>query len=369
VNPLVRCDALNKCVRKGTHPNAIKVANEMNVKGEWQHTSANTAFALNDAEYFMNTSRDVNGMIQTNLHFHFPAMHVTIEQALFMREALLHMLSVDDLSPLGWADALPTQSYTTAVTTCTNIGLRVLGANKTMQCTQCRKRSRDDIACTVSKCKQGKIDLKMPFRFIGVFVDGVLHIELQDHYHANLILLLKRCSIRNFLRDPSPNWKRFDGCPQYGDIVKKSEKSGEDTVYKMKGNRAVYKDKMSYGTNDLVDVWDRDIWKIFERHIQKDFDRRHHAHLRVTAVRFSSAKKIYFINVDGVGKHWCLNLLPPADHENSTIYFQCCFTQKGICARCRCSDPSTEGRHKGMCSKYHSTYKRLSPNEVTRVFL
>ncbi len=371
-NPMVRLDALDKCVRTGSPANAIRVVDEMKVTGEWQHRSPNAIFALNDTEYFVNTSRSETGMVKTDLHVHFPAMHVTIDQALYMREALVHTLHValgDEFVSGAWCDALPTRAYATSVTTYMNSGLRMCGSNKTIPCLQCRKRSRDDLLCTVPRCKQGKVDLRMPFRLRSVFVDGIPDSELTTQYSTNNLLLLKRTSIRTFLRDSSPNWKRFDGCPQFGDILKKAGKSDDGLpVHKMKGNASTTKEKTAYGTTDLIDVSDGAIWSIFERHIQKDFDRRRHGTLRVSGVRFSPSKKVYFINVAGIGQHWCLNLLPPADHTDSTIYFQCCFAEKGICARCRCTDPSTERRHKGPCSKYHSTYKKLAPSEMARVF-
>ena len=370
-NPMVRSDVLQRCVRKGRRAGAIRCTDELSVCGPWQHLSPDATFALNDDEYFVNTSRDATGMITTDLHFHMPEMDVTIDQALYMREALIHMLSASvegRFALSGWANALPTPCYTTAVTTCTGSGLRMYGANKTVECLQCRKRSRDDdMACPVPGCKQGKVDLKNPFRLKNVFIDGAEQSDRRRHYELHLKQFVKKTAIRTFLKDPAPNWSRFDGCPQYGDIIKKAGTSGEEVLYRMTGNEAVVKVKAPLRASDLAEVSDRSIWKAFEACIRRYHRKHAYASLRVVGVRYSDAKKIYFINVAGIGQHWCLNLLPPADHTESRIYFQCS-RQQGIQQRCTCNDPSVEGRHAGVCKMFKGKTGTLSLRERTLLF-
>ncbi len=282
-----------------------------------------------------------------------------------MRESLLDKLQVEygkKFAPNGWATAIDGKVYSSGK----DGGIRVYGANKMVMCDRCRgKRVKSEEPC-INACQDGKIDEGRQYLIHSVYTDGARDDARKRIYESKTSLIVKATSIRTFYKDPTPNWKCYNGCPQIGDMLKTHVKDDGEVVHKIKTNEAKFNDdaKIKMGSSNIVDIHDPQTFKIFEKHIRVRFGRQYKT-LRVVAIK-KSDKGVYFIYVAGEGQHWCLNLKPPRDHERNTIFFQC--TKDGICQRCRCGDLVTDGRQKGLCKSFCSTLKELDGSEKAYLF-
>ena len=285
-------------------------------------------------------------------------MHVTIEQALYMREALIELLTRERgtrLAPSGWAEVIDHAVYGTGK------GLRMIFCNKTGTCGLCRGVKKSDCEACGGK---GKMDEGRMYTVDSVFKNGERALDAEQLYRRNIIFSIKQCSIRTVFSVPTMGWEVYKGCPRIGQMLDTSIKNGGEPQYKVASNRAVFKaDRAKRGR----EINDPDIFAMFEKYIRKRFVPQYQT-LRVTRVTVPEANNdVYFINVDGEGKHFCTNKVPASEHRSNTIYFQC-DKGVGICVRCYCPKPTTEGRSKCPCKKFKSTYMRLDGADHTKLF-
>lgn len=365
-NPCVFSTLYKNVLRSGILPEgSVRLSDELLRNGPWCHTST-TTFAIDDNTYFVNAMRDSHGLIEQHVRFVFPQMHVGIEEALYMRESILEALILKfgakhSLAPSGWSDVIENECYVGYK----GNGLRVYGAHHVSDCVRCKgRRLREgDLRCSALGCNQGKIDEGCPYHLHSVYVDGARNSQLESHYALKSRLTIERTSLRTIFKSPDPQWACYAGCPKFGDTLKTVVKEDGVKTYKIKGKEATFKQEAKIGCT-ATDVVDRDVFDIFERHIRTRFVRQYRQ-LRVCSVR-KSEKDVYFIDVAGEGQHWCINLLPPADHEHNKIFFQC--DRNGICVRCRCTESTVAGRNKGMCKDFKSSVKPLDTSERTRLF-
>ncbi len=359
-NPQVYKNEYKLALRTGAPPaNAVSVTDELKRIGDWSYP-ATTVFAVDESTYFVNMKRNATGLVKHGIHVVFPWCQVRIDQALYMREALVDRLIGEfgnTFAPDGWSTVVDNAVYGTGR------GLRMFGAHKTSTCAKCR--GKRDVECGIPKCKYGKIDEGRPYLLHSVFKNGERDEEMESIYRQKLSLVIKHTSIRTDLKDPIPSWTRYSGCPQFGDMLKTVVKEGNETEYKIKSKEAVFKDdKQIKCRNHTVDVVDPKVFQIFEKNIRTRFV-KNYSRLRVTGVR-KTDNGFYFITVAGEGQHWCLNKAPPGDHKSNTIYFQC--DKEGLYVRCRCPKPTVEGRSKGMCKDFKSSVKPLDISERAYLF-
>lgn len=353
----------NCCLRSGAPPpGAVSVASAAAKGATWSYSSK-TVFLLEDGVWFMNSARDEQGYLKQGMHVIFPKCQVGIEEALFMREALLNELIThfgNTFGKEGWENILDANVYKTGS------GLRMYGAHKTKTCPACsgkKKRERED-DCGIHGCKNGKIDTGRPHLLHSVYVDGARVVHLEAIYKKNLNLLLRKTSIRSIEKKRNDKWALYPGCPRFGDMLKtKTVKSG--ITHDIKSNRGMFKDdgRVKVGSR-ASEVTDPLVFEIFQQHIRNRFVKQY-SKLRVTKVQ-RGEKGIYFISVAGEGQHWCLNKVPAGDHSSNTIYFEA--TKDGICVRCRCPKQTTENRAKGVCKHFKSSLKPLHSKEVETLF-
>ena len=363
-NPLLESPEYLLGLRVGPCPDgAVSVASEVQKEYSPFQYSSMTPLSFGENRYLINCHRDKRGLIRHGLHIIFPGIDVNVEQALFMREAMVERLYVElgtALAPEGWSTAIKNSVYSTGY------GMRMYGANKVIQCPVCvgRRGSTSSEACDNFYCKGGVVDEGRPYKLHSVYVDGAPSAKHTDNFTSKPLHLIRQTSIRTIRTDPTPNWKCFNGCPQIGDMLKTTSKNGE-TIHQIKYSQAKFGDdvRVKMGTSNTVEITDPKVIAIFEKHIRQRFVRQFKS-LRVVKV-LKTDKGVYFIYVAGEGQHFCMNLKPPRDHERNTIYFQC--TKDGICQRCRCAELTTAGRQKGVCKVYCSTIKGLNGDE--RAFL
>lgn len=327
--------------------------------GPWIY-GYDTTFRVSEDSYFVNTRRDASGFIKQGFHVIFPEMCVTIEQALYMREALIEVLTVrvgTKLAPRGWSEVIDNSVYATGK------GLRMIGSSKAAPCPVC-KGIKSDVKCQT--CMHGKVDEGRPYVFYSLFQDGERNLEVEAKYRSNLSYQIKRSSIRTTMVQPTPGWALYSGCPKFGNMLETTVKEDGEKTHKITSRNAVFKTdqggvKRSRASMTLID--DPAVHAMFEQYIRKKFCKQY-KNLRV--VKVTKMDGIYFINVAGEGQHFCMNKVPASEHTSNTIYFQC--DSQGLCVRCHCPKPVTENRAKGPCKKFKSTYVSLDVKDMANLF-
>lgn len=387
-NPQVRKPELESALRTGPAPPAkstLRMSDECERIGkldvEWS-----TVFVVDDCLHFVNSQRDEQGYVKHDMHIHFPMCHVTIEQALFMRSGLIEHLTQKfgtRFAPHGWPAALNNLAYGSAVPgNRQQLGLRMIGAHKAVHCSQCyrkKKRERDEEVCDICHGALRVSDDERKYVFASVYVNGQRDYARQSSYEKHTEKLVRATMIRTCRSDPDPQWKRYDGCPQFGEMLETLQRPEQSIVRKLNGDVPSFRKTQGKipGVNvkSVVEVTDRTVWEILQKHLRTRFLPKMYGRLRVNRVRMKATDeprdRIYFIDVEGEGQHWCSNLRPPSDHENSTIYFQATRDSRGkfgMCVRCRCPDPTVQGRHQGACRGFHSVYKEFSTCDRDALF-
>ena len=76
-------------------------------------------------------------------------------------------------------------------------------------------------------------------------------------------------------------------------------------------------------------------------------------------------KETVYIEVDGEGATWCVNICPPRDHAASRIYFS--VDKHGISQRCFCRSEKVP-YFKSLCKSFVSTPKPLDKWMVDKLF-
>lgn len=378
-NPLRYHEELERALRSGPiPPDAKVVSQEVQTVGDWTGIDGKTIFVLDDGRHFMNAKRNADGMLKHGIHLIFPDMRVDIESALTMREALLDHLTVKlgtKFAPNGFADVVDHAVYGNGK------GLRMYGSHKASDCV-CKRTNqvkREDDPETCMLCRNGKIDEKRPHVLRSIYANGIRNPELEMLYRQtqHLEKLVRETSIRTW-RPPVNGWSRYVGCPQIGDMIKRTtDKDGNiDTKIINDGRPVMHETKMIKRLKTdakTQDVTDQRIHEIFQRNIRRWTV---YNQLRVSNVKHVSKKdgfgatSFYFISVEGEGQHLCLNKHPAGEHKSSVIYFQATNTgkKKGISVRCRCPKTTTEGRMQGPCPEYYSTPKPMSTQDNAILF-
>lgn len=364
-NPQTYKEALQRMLREGNPPTgALLVEEEVRGWGPSMYNSS-TVFELKDGKHFLNVERDGDGLCKHGIHVIFPQMHVDIQQALFMREALIEGLIAEyglthaEMAPKGWHDVVDNAVYGV------KRGLRMYGASKAENCKECHGQNKDG-DCP-NNCQRGKIDVGRPHLLHSVYLNGVRDALREERYgrENGSVYILKRTSIRTIDANACPDWKRYDGCPGFGDVLRMTMSDTGQPLHVVQSARAIFKTDIKKGQVHAVTIEDPEIHSMFQHIIRTRFPRVYR-NLRVKQVKRLENGQMYFIYIEGEGQHWCLNKMPPGDHTNNTVYFQC--DQKGICVRCRSPKLTIEKRMKQMCKDYHSGSKPLDRTQLEKLF-
>ena len=367
-NPRVHSAELKRMCRTGPVPDgALYVQDELAGFGPTAYYTSSTVFALDDGSYFVNAERDESGLLKHGMHIIFPEIYATIEQALLMREAFIEGLSLEyglsnsEIAPNGWYDVVDNAVYGVKK------GLRMFGANKAEQCKECRGQSKQADSCPGS-CNRGKIDTGRPHLLHSVYVNGEQDETREQKYRSGPQQnILRRTSIRSYKTEPDSTWRRYDGCPGYGDMLKTTLSKTGDPLHVLKSKQAIFKTDVKRVSGNTIIVHDSDIQNMFEHIIRTRFPPSlPFSKLRVTNIKVTESGTLYFISVAGEGQHYCVNKMPPGDHTNNTIYFQC--DRFGICVRCRSPKLTTVKRARGMCKDFCSKPKPLAKREIDKLF-
>ena len=177
-----------------------------------------TIFELKDGRRFCNTHR-VNRKLKHGIHAIFPNITVSQDEALYMREALLSALNKElgtKYAEDGWSQVVDNAVYV-------NSGLRMIYSSKTKVCEECKGRNNGKYC---NYCTNGKdLNEGRPYIFKFVCNDGQIDNSLTQEFSANMTRLIQKSSIYTANPSVTDGWKRFDGCPSFGD-VKKSKSNG-----------------------------------------------------------------------------------------------------------------------------------------------
>ena len=362
VNPRVYSAECKAILQTGpAPPHALLVSEEeekMLSCSEASGYTPDTVFLLEDGFYFYNIKTE-NGHMLQEMQIIFPELIVSVEQALCMREAFIATLadrygvSHAAFAPSGWYDVVDGSVY--------GAGLRVCGSSKMEECSCGNKRGcpRD--------CKNGKVFIGGRLELAAVFIDGIVRQDYSSHYSKHAATLIKKTSIRTSSNTPvTPGWERYSGCPNYGQDLKKIvTKSGHTwTKFEAKAGGSFKTDK-AVTRGGTTEVTNPAIIAMLQSFIRTRFCVQQYSQICVTAVKKSNDADVYFIEVTGHGRHYCLNI--QSDHQFNTIYFQCELT--GVSQRCRCSSNSADDKcRNGPCKLYKSKTLALNRQEKTLLF-
>jgi len=339
--------------------NAVSVESMKNKA--WDCTY-NTIFKLEDGRLFKNTHRK-DGLLKHGIHMVFPFIIVSSDdradkgyEALYMREALVVALTKhfgDKFAPKGWANVIDNAVYVSS-------GMRMMYSHKTRVCDVCKGKKKD---CTNPVCENGK-DLTegrpYTFRFAGK--NGKYDETTTNILKQNIVKLLSYSIIYTSQCKTTDGWKKFAGCPSYGDIIVAKSNNGPPKL--LSRERVFNEDKKAMRTwKAKTNVTDTAIIDVFQRCIRTRFVKQYMNTKIRSVVRDD---KRYYISVDGEGSNFCLNLNPPRDHNSNRIWFSAEYD--GMRVRCFCSCLTTEGRHLGYCKDFKSPARKFNNTDMAILF-
>lgn len=338
---------------------AVSVHDLINLKErEWDFTY-DTIFKLPDGRLFRNTAR-VDGKLKHGIHAVFPHIIVTSDkdkgaEALFMREALVDALTLrfgNKYAPYGWSQVVDNAVYV-------NSGLRMIYSCKTKPCDVCKGKGRSK---DCDFCENGK-DLSegRPYVLKFACLNGVIDPKITQIFKENTIRLLSYATLYTSQCKVSDNWKRYNGCPSFGDIIE--TKSNGAPKLASKERMFIEEKKTTRAWKNKVKVTDPRILAMCTRHIQTRFVKEY-KNIRIRQIVRDDKK--YYISVDGEGSNFCLNLNPSRDHKSNRIWFS--IEADGIRVRCFCSCMTTEGRFLGMCKDFRTPAKALNTHDLAMLF-
>ena len=328
-----------------------------NMKEKIWDCTYNTIFKLPDGRLFKNTYR-TDGMLKHGIHAVFPHIIVTTEEALYMRESLVDALTKhfgNKFAPKGFSEVVDNAVYV-------NSGLRMIYSSKTRNCDVCKNTKNNKRENECNFCENGK-DLSEGRPYVLKFVcnNGKIDDNTTKLMKDNMIRLLSYAIIYTSQCKVSENWKKYPGCPSYGDIKEAKTNGPPKLVSK---ERIFAEDKKSMKTwKSKTVVVNKDIIGIFDKHIKTRFAKQY-SNIRIKSV--VKDDKRYYISVDGEGSNFCLNLNPPRDHKSNRIWFSA--EPDGIRVRCFCTCMTTEGRHLGLCKDFKTPPRSFNKTEISKLF-
>ena len=231
---------------------------------------------------------------------------------------------------------------------------------KTKNCDVCKNKNQGK-DCVY--CENGKdLNEGRPYVLKCVCMNGKIDQAITKSLQTNTILLLQKATIYTAQCKKTEGWKRYDGCPSFGDIKESKSKLGPP---KLESRERVFGEekKITRLWKSKISVNDPAIIQIIQKQIRTRFVRQY-ANLRVRSV--VKDDKRYYVSVDGEGSNFCLNLNPPRDHKSNRIWFS--ISKEGIRIRCFCSCVTTEGRYSGMCKDFQTPARPLNPKDTSILF-
>ena len=322
----------------------------------------NTIFKINDGRMFRNTHRK-NGLLKHGIHMNFPFIIVSSDpekggEALYMREALIDAFTKEfgtKFAPNGWATVIDNAVYVSS-------GMRMMYSGKTSPCDLCKGKGKDNEGKECYNCENGKdLSERRPYKFRFACNDGKYDQSMTETLRNNLVKLLSFSILYTSQCQVSDGWKKFNGCPSFGDI-KKTKSNGPPKLESRE--RIFQEDKKTMKTwKNKIPVNDPYVHEICEKTIRTRFVKEY-KNIRIRSI-VRDDKRIY-IAVDGEGSNFCLNLNPPRDHNSNRIWFSA--EQDGIRVRCFCSCLKTEGRFLGYCKDFKSSAKAFSAKDLAILF-
>lgn len=296
-------------------------------------------------------------MYKHGIHFHWPDVIVSWEQAMYMRSSMIAALERTDwmvhfgLSTIDWEDVFDKSVYGRPDG---GGGLRIVHAPKAKQCDVChnKKSSRDNcINC------EGKGTLIIPsyYKFCvalkGCRVDESLGILGNEP-----ALLLKLTSIRGKVprqdRTSGTNdWMVYPGCPTYEAAAKSGRKRKMEPDVGKK-----------FASNEVVD---EEKGKVVSKYLQNLSENYEKSSFKM----YTDGKSVKAF-LRGDGARFCRNL-DKGYHNGASAYMV--IEQKGrnyyAWMRCTCKCKTIEGRRSGIpCSKFNSCEKMLSSEDAATLF-
>ena len=309
-----------KCLlRHGTPPRAVPVAFAL-TQSAWPYT-CDTIFQVTETTHLVNMKYNASGCFKQGLHLIFPEIAVNVEDALRLRNAVVHSLTtrMRDLTADRWDAVVDGSVYAKGK------GLRMIGSNKASTCSACCKGSSRDCSICLAT---GKVDEGRPYYFESL-ANPYGNDEAVVRSYENVYYQIKRSSIRlqTSIHDHPPRSPRLPSTPP------------------------APKRPPTFSCADSPEA------RLFEKYLPLFCSE--YAGLKVS--RVTKVTCAYFVNVVGEGRTFCMNKSPPGRHQSSSIYFQ--IDKRGICVRCYSHKAATT-----RCAHFKSPYIALDASDAEKLF-
>lgn len=292
-------------------------------------------------------------IVKNGIHIHFPWLHVTCMNALFIRESLIEKFNSKYGTVYGhskWDHIFDECIYLSN-------GIRMTYSLKAMACKSCYKGEKQTFKKT--KCTQCNDGYIFGPRYEPIFVlngHGEKCDDLMEKMIQNPYSVVKFTSIRCKSTDVlTPHFKVYENAPQY--ILPSSRKVLADgtMVYsedeKIIGSVLKSMEKIKNGNLIL------EVQKFINQHMGSPYECILIQDIYLDIASEKKNQLRYIVRVQRCKGAWyCQN--KKGEHNSSQIYFE--ITDNGMSQRCWCK--------KGDCRKYKSPPKKLTPFLYNELF-
>ena len=305
--------------------------------------------------------------LKFGIHFIFPKLYVNSHMALMLRETFISSLT-SEYGPRNkgnsWAKVVDERIYT-------HNGLRMTYSVKWDCCSHCKGNKKSKEEC--SHCMTiGKVIVNKsykPFLILGgqsvfegkpvILTDRLKFIQQNIHHclHETVIRTNEGTKV-------SSGWKNYLGAPVY-DLKNCGASSLKRAVSKKVSSGELV--KINSGPSHASSNRTTHQEKSEKFLMFQDFVRRNmppiYSKIEAQDVYSNLGCTYYIMRTSGEGKNYCQN--KGTDHPTSTIYFY--MTPNGICQKCWCRCPTTDGRKYGYCKDYSSEVYQI-PLDMVQIF-
>jgi hypothetical protein len=310
-----------------------------------------------------------------NMHLHFPYLKVTDLQATLMGKAISCKLEtvLGKLPYIAndWADIIDSTVYM-------KNGLRMVGAHKCAKCPSCKGRK-------CSKCGfMGRVDLHRVYAVSDVIYNGDSDSKRLGQLKGNFGVTIASLSIRRVgLKTPTPNWKRFAGCPTIEPGVCSKVTKRRKIILGAENVSQARKFEQLSSAGNVSTEFAEDLAGVRRtNHLNVDIDPNSHifkiceakvrafnpayANVQVRSLKTTQKFTYFRVCVRGEGSSFCTNLINPSEHQSNTVYF--IIKASGVYQKCWCTCEKLKNRKGIFCKNYMSGGKALFDSEVLQLF-
>lgn len=286
-------------------------------------------------------------MLKTGVHMHW-GVYTNEERSLIIRESLICACTKEIgkriLPKNPWDKVIDDSIFNP-----NGMGLRLMGAEKTIKCPKCEKSKERNFDC--NECfGEGAINKGRPYLALFVMdIDGNRVFVKEKEYKKDYLQLVKDTKLRTTF-ETIPDFPRFvipEGAPLPNLDEKRGSKKKKQKISQPNLDGKQEKEKQIRG--DTIEITNGDIeWDAIEEFINKH-SLPIYKNVIVSEIKTSLNRSFFTVHVKGEYSRYCHNI--SREHSNNRIYFYIC--SEGMVQRCHDNQEDPEMKF-GVCSKYSS---------------